>query len=187
MFLGYCSTSKGYRCYDPVLDKVFVSRHVRFEENYYPYSSLTQFSHTQTFSYTSSFSIPLTYFDEIVVSVPVLIVSSSIPSASPQLLPPSSFVQEEQVSPSGEPAAVPVLQSPSGEPTAVPVLPSSVIPATTSSIPSTISSSNHLSHHPMQTRSKSGIFKPRHPMHFVAQLYLTLFLNLKVSKKLFHT
>ncbi|CAL8991218.1 unnamed protein product, partial [Prunus brigantina] len=40
MFLGYSSTQKGYKCYNPVSKKLFVSRDVRFDENT-PYYSKT--------------------------------------------------------------------------------------------------------------------------------------------------
>lgn len=40
VFLIYCTTSKGYRCYDPIGDKVYISRHVRFEESSFPHEVL---------------------------------------------------------------------------------------------------------------------------------------------------
>ncbi|KAL6278328.1 hypothetical protein ACE6H2_021929 [Prunus campanulata] len=40
MFVGYSSTQKGYKCYDPISKKSFVSRDVRFDENT-PYYSKT--------------------------------------------------------------------------------------------------------------------------------------------------
>lgn len=39
VFLGYCTTSKGYRCLDPLINKVFVSRRENFESEF-PYKTL---------------------------------------------------------------------------------------------------------------------------------------------------
>ncbi|CAJ2637857.1 unnamed protein product [Trifolium pratense] len=45
VFLGYGAGQKGYRCYDPSSDKLYVSRHVVFLEHI-PYYSLSSDSHT---------------------------------------------------------------------------------------------------------------------------------------------
>lgn len=37
VFLGYPSNYKGFRCFDPLSNKVCISRHVRFDENSFPY------------------------------------------------------------------------------------------------------------------------------------------------------
>ncbi|KAI5318257.1 hypothetical protein L3X38_037965 [Prunus dulcis] len=42
VFLGYSSQHKGFRCLDPTNNKIYISRHVRFNETYFP------FSHGQT-------------------------------------------------------------------------------------------------------------------------------------------
>ncbi|GAA0173003.1 hypothetical protein LIER_41441 [Lithospermum erythrorhizon] len=39
IFLGISATHKGYRCYNPEAKRVFVSRHVRFSEDVFPYLS----------------------------------------------------------------------------------------------------------------------------------------------------
>lgn len=48
IFTGYASAQKGYRCLDPQTDKIYVSRHVIFNENIFPYSQLTQQNSSQS-------------------------------------------------------------------------------------------------------------------------------------------
>lgn len=50
IFVGYSSTQSAYHCLDPVTHKIYTSRHVRFFENEYPYSSLTPNITTDNFS-----------------------------------------------------------------------------------------------------------------------------------------
>lgn len=54
VFVGYSSLHKGYRCYQPSTKKVFISRHVIFDEHLLPYvqpaqSSLNTSTHLATF------------------------------------------------------------------------------------------------------------------------------------------
>ncbi|KAJ0624243.1 putative RNA-directed DNA polymerase [Helianthus annuus] len=44
IFIGYCSSHKGFRCLDPTTNRVFISRHARFNES----SFLFKDSHTTT-------------------------------------------------------------------------------------------------------------------------------------------
>ncbi|KAJ9553489.1 hypothetical protein OSB04_017534 [Centaurea solstitialis] len=37
VFLGYSTTHHGYRCYDPQSDRIYVARHVRFNEQSFPF------------------------------------------------------------------------------------------------------------------------------------------------------
>ena len=39
VFLGYSARHKGYRCLDPDTGRVYISRHVRFDETSFPYAS----------------------------------------------------------------------------------------------------------------------------------------------------
>lgn len=48
VFIGYCSTSKGYRCYDRVTGKVYVSRHVLFRETTFPFQHNMSFIDSMT-------------------------------------------------------------------------------------------------------------------------------------------
>lgn len=40
VFLGYAPQTKGYRCFDPKSGRVYISSHVRFHENTFPYPKL---------------------------------------------------------------------------------------------------------------------------------------------------
>ncbi|KAL5722651.1 hypothetical protein ACHQM5_006144 [Ranunculus cassubicifolius] len=42
VFIGYCSVQKGYMCLDHKSNRLFISRHVRFVETVFPYSSGVQ-------------------------------------------------------------------------------------------------------------------------------------------------
>uniref|UniRef100_A0A0V0HAI1 Putative ovule protein n=1 Tax=Solanum chacoense TaxID=4108 RepID=A0A0V0HAI1_SOLCH len=39
IFLGYSKVHKGYKCFDRASGKIFVSRHVIFDEHVFPFSS----------------------------------------------------------------------------------------------------------------------------------------------------
>lgn len=39
IFLGYCLQHKGYKCLDPITNRVFITRHARFDESHLPFSS----------------------------------------------------------------------------------------------------------------------------------------------------
>ncbi|KAI4376250.1 hypothetical protein MLD38_014035 [Melastoma candidum] len=40
VFLGYSDSHKGYRCYDPITERLYISCHVRFQEDTFPYRDL---------------------------------------------------------------------------------------------------------------------------------------------------
>ena len=43
IFIGYAFNYKGYRCLDPQTDQVYVSRHVLFHKDVFPYPDLMPF------------------------------------------------------------------------------------------------------------------------------------------------
>ena len=61
VFLGYPSNAKGFLCYAPSSKRFYVSRHVRFDESYFPFSSLPSSpsspSHSSTSPWLSSLFI----------------------------------------------------------------------------------------------------------------------------------
>ncbi len=53
IFLGYASNSKGYLCLDPITSHFYVSRHVKFNEHHFPFSSISSSSQNTSPSSTS--------------------------------------------------------------------------------------------------------------------------------------
>jgi len=74
IFLGYCINQRGYRCFDPHSHKVFISRHVVFDEMKFPAKDMP----------VSPGTCKLTVPDDTFITLP------SLPcSTFPQLNPPS--------------------------------------------------------------------------------------------------
>ena len=91
LFLGYAATKKGYRCFDPVNRKLYISKDVTFFEQQPYYTSLQG----ENSSEASSWEIPQSPF-----SVPTLpaisLTTSPLPATSPmstQISPSIPFVQ----------------------------------------------------------------------------------------------
>ncbi|KAJ0781817.1 putative RNA-directed DNA polymerase [Helianthus annuus] len=40
VFIGYSTQHKGYRCLDPTTSRIYITRHARFNETYFPFSGL---------------------------------------------------------------------------------------------------------------------------------------------------
>lgn len=163
LFLGYPAHSKGYIYQDPITSRVYISRHVHFNEN----------------EFLSS--LPLSNgpsYDSGLHSTPIPTSISFIPtqSSTPTSCPSSNTYLDQQ----------PLLQALSDMSTSAQpythAFPSHILSpqptssTSTSSSPPTISSSHisppaistvlpqvpiALNTHPMVTRSKDGIFKPK--------------------------
>ena len=54
IFLGYASNSKGYLCLYPITSRFYVSRHVKFNEHHFPFSSISSSSQNTSQSVTSN-------------------------------------------------------------------------------------------------------------------------------------
>ncbi|KAI3494497.1 hypothetical protein L1887_40745 [Cichorium endivia] len=39
VFLGYCSQYKGYRCLEPASSRTYITRHAKFDEQFFPFTS----------------------------------------------------------------------------------------------------------------------------------------------------
>lgn len=162
VFLGYCDNTKGFRCYDPITTKVYASRHVKFIEHEFSYPTLVP-SLSATNTVTPTFTVPLTNFDDITVSVPLFVpISSSVASLDslPSSLPVScSSVPISHVS--SPLHSTPVVISPSAPVTSSPIASTELL-----SQPSFIPCASNT--HSMATRSKNGIVKPKTIVSLIA-------------------
>ncbi|KAM1260029.1 hypothetical protein ACFX2J_039256 [Malus domestica] len=161
VFLGYASQYKGYICYEVSKAKFFISRHVIFNETEFPYLSLLQLSKQNSVSHVpcspSSFTHVPNHQNVLVVPLPLVSSltfppvppspDSSVAVHSPHMVasPPFSSLPSSSsiTAPSSTTPSLPVDHefSPDRLQVVLPIAP--------------------LNMHPMQTRSKNGIVKPK--------------------------
>ncbi|KAM0996393.1 hypothetical protein ACFX2C_006406 [Malus domestica] len=170
VFLGYASNYKGYICYDVSHKKVYVSRHVVFFEQEFPYTDLLVLSKSPGSFLLPPLDpvtcpVPFVTPNNIIVSSslshthstgPVLAESSSNSPASSQIQPPPSPTHPT-------PSPVPTTPTSSQSITVsvpAPSQPPVVLDHRTEVLP-VVLDIPPLNLHPMQTRSKSGISKKK--------------------------
>ena len=152
VFLGYASSYKGYICYDVLSNRTYVSRHVVFNESVFPYHNLASGSKSSSSSIGSPLLVPVVNNDNVAVLSQSTCCSSS--PVSPTISPPGSIAPaplhdlSHDVDPQSSSENTSVHNASSGG-SFSPAVISEVLP-----LPS-------LNVHPMQTRSKSGIFKKK--------------------------
>ncbi|PKU79458.1 Retrovirus-related Pol polyprotein from transposon TNT 1-94 [Dendrobium catenatum] len=134
VFIGYSSLHKGYKCYNPSSGKTHITRHVVFHEHQFPYKHSSISDHPHISSPTAP--IP-----------PSLLIPTSITSKS---LPTTQSYQT--INPTA-----PIHNSTTFTDTISP----DIITAPPSAISSQSCTPPRQPAHQMQTRSKSGIYKPK--------------------------
>jgi hypothetical protein len=194
IFLGY--SFAGYKCLDPITNKVYLSRHVVFDEQTFPAKDPT-FSHLPSKINAvgdSSFTLPVSFLpppypfstnsgsnNSHVVPNSTSISQSSVSASSS---PPTPSLPSPQLSPNlpsiaatsnHSPATAPLTIEPMSSPPS-PTPPANPIhPMLTRSQTRTISTTTNSNPppppttlHPMVTRSQTGSIKPKHFPNFQA-------------------
>ncbi|CAL8993855.1 unnamed protein product [Prunus brigantina] len=152
VFISYSLHHSGYRCLDPGSGRVFISRHVVFHEDHFPFLTMPTSS-------SSGPSSSLSPFPQIPLCFPAACGSASFPSSSSSSDSSSSSHGPSPLAPTSHP---PALSSPPIPPISHPPAPSCA------------------NMHPMVTRSKAGISKPKallatkHPVSSVVNHLSTL-------------
>jgi hypothetical protein len=153
VFLGYASNAKGFLCYDISAHRFYVSRHVKFDENSFPYNNLpSQPSHSSSSSSVNS-NTSYIWLSHLLFFHPCTVPSilgpppsnSSIPLVSSSIVPSvpiDSYTHSSRSLPT----------APISDTQLAPHNPK--VPAF---VPAPLISSTNI--HPMCTRAKSGITK----------------------------
>ena len=159
LFLGYLAYSKAYICLDPTTNRVYITRHVVFNESEFSSHTSTSPTFDSSTWFTSPIHLCTSHSNTPISSPPIASQSDSphthhIPTSihvpAPTQL--SMHIQALSVQPTIPDSSLPVDIQASNVPSDSQDQP---LPLKVS-IPVVQSTSNN---HPMQTRSKHGIFK----------------------------
>ncbi|PKU74388.1 Retrovirus-related Pol polyprotein from transposon TNT 1-94 [Dendrobium catenatum] len=141
VFIGYSPLHKGYKCLHIQTKRIYISRHVTFYENQFPYKSVPT-AHSNIPNNSSTHTPPL-----------LLVPTSTLPS--PTQLIPSTHHQINSTPPASSTVPVP------------PICANSPNDLSTHSSHTNPQPAVPPRHH-MQTRLKSGIRKPKHIISLIA-------------------
>ncbi|KAD3068636.1 hypothetical protein E3N88_36516 [Mikania micrantha] len=167
IFIGYCSQYKGYKCLEPNTGRIFVTRNARFDETYLPTPLCLLLSTTH---HPPPLPIQLlaavTHFSRLPPLYPHPFLQTHPPTSTTQPSPPTIPVTTQtETSPTVLIPIEPTIPStlPQTEPSNI--IPTQTVASTVPQVPSlspTAPTTTATSSHPMITRAKDGIFKPRH-------------------------
>ncbi|KAK1432520.1 hypothetical protein QVD17_09417 [Tagetes erecta] len=185
IFIGYSSSHKGFRCLDPATNRVFISRHARFNESLFPFKDshvsmdlhqllVTTFCEDTPTSTSSHNPIKISspIFDPPTPKSPstfcplCIAPTNQTPPTTPTHDPlhTQSNTESEQPDSTTESNSTvePESTSSSINP-ATTVIPEPLISTTTTVPDAPIANSHH-----MTTRAKAGIFKPKYQADLAA-------------------
>jgi hypothetical protein len=168
VFLGYATNAKGYLCYHIPTKKYYTSRHVIFTESIFPFHNHKQLSSTASSSKPHWLQTAL-YF-HLCPLTPILGSGPTLPSTASSLGPiPFSFHITPQ-----EPTPLPPSESSNSISSELQTVSThNTNPASSSEFSSLPPAAPFPPSHPMQTRSKFRIFKPKHAYKTTLTDYLT--------------
>ncbi|KAD4178801.1 hypothetical protein E3N88_27392 [Mikania micrantha] len=194
VFLGYSTTHHGYRCFDPVTDRIYICRHVRFNESFFPFSSQSSApTPVSSFDspYVSSYPIPPDIFTDSTTSdppeptTPPETTTPTEPTTPPEQTTPPSIHNSPQTTPTANPTPQATQNSPH---TTIPNIPNPPPPPRTrppnlrpnpkQTTPYNISSFNTTTHNnPTEPTSFTNANKDPHWQQAMATEYLALMRN----------
>ena len=167
IFVGYSLTQSAYLCLEPLSGRIYVSRHVRFNETEYPFPQMLRPTQPpQPTPSPSSTSPPYTTIPipSSLIQSPVPVLSSppssrdSSPSSSPSVPAASSSSSDRASVPA--PSPVPESSATSTSSTSVAAsLPATVVPDSPPQ-PAPQAAPQEAPRHSMTTRSRNNIVKP---------------------------
>ena len=149
IFIGYNTNYKGYQCLDPTSNRIYTTRHAQFDETTFPYAGSS--------SSSSLKALQITSFDE---SLPISYIPDSPPTSQQTGSHASSHADHccPCVDVSAAPQSAPTQPATDQQPS-VDLVVQSLIP---NSPPLALSPQVVPPTHPMITRTRAGIFKPKH-------------------------
>ena len=163
VFLGYPPLSTGYICLDPTSNRIYIACHVLFNESLFPFAHDSSFTDPHlpfSSSLSNWFSPPTQIVDKSIHTSSTESVAISTPPDLTSSLLPSFLSSSIPI-----PVVPPPLAVPSSIPTSLPIT-AHVPPLSSLQTVPSVSKSNAIvpvstNSHPMLTRSKHGIYKPR--------------------------
>ncbi|RVW98311.1 Retrovirus-related Pol polyprotein from transposon RE1 [Vitis vinifera] len=157
IFLGYSSSHKGFRCFDTTTSRTYITWHARLDEHFFPFSN--------TSSATSIADIGLSNFFEPCALEPSPSPSSPTTTRVPPSPPCHSCADDFAVEPLQVSSSATESTFSSAAVSPVPASTTTLVSFAAPMDPIHTTTSAAPASHPMITRAKSGIFKPRHPAH----------------------